>query len=154
MFSSISWSEFIFYLFTLLFIYYACVSLLYYRQELEQLIRFGPRSFQEAMAASSATSPSPATNASNKKTVIENLREELDQYFTVCEKMKPVREEFIMGLKSIVQGNALVPDATQKIQLQQYILETSQRICSIALGHAEVDGLWKSQGMGQTQLNF
>ena len=154
MLSSISWSEFIFYLSALLFIYYACVSLLYYRQELEQLIRFGPKSFQETYPETKETPSSTVPTPSQKKTEIEILIEELGQYFRGCAKLKPVREEFIMGLQSLVRSSELVPDAAQKIQLHQYILEASQTICSIALGHADVDGLWKSQGMGQTTLNF
>jgi hypothetical protein len=137
MLSEISWPAFIQYTSLVVVIYYCSVGLLFYRREL--------MAFQEAVIKGRKPKPRTEKGAGNKKarTPFEILREELESYFEGCAKLRPVKEEYLMGLQSLMRESPYTPDATERIQLHAYIRDRSQTICSIALSNHEVDGLWK-----------
>jgi hypothetical protein len=136
MLSEISWSAFIQYTLLLLMIYYCGVGFLFYRRELI--------AFQESImkGRKPESREEPAAGDRKTKTPIERLREELDVYYEGCAKLRPVKEEYLMGLQVVVRESHCVPTASERIQLHRSIRDRSQTICSIALTDQEVDGLW------------
>jgi hypothetical protein len=153
MLNKISWSEFIWFLVSILAPYYLCVIILYFRKEVYAFMR-NPV-LRRGLASSSAdltevepfNSPQivPTTSSQNdiSLSVIHDLLEDLKKLFSVAAKTKMVKEELVQSIHSKLktypplQGSDLQQDITHHIKIE------AKDSCGISFDEGDIQRIWR-----------
>ena len=123
MLSTISWTQYITYLFIITACYYAVVVTLFYRQRLLQL-------FTGATVATKEGDPHLA------------LQQALQVFFARAASPTRPREEFLQGLRSILRNYPTIKGTNIQNSMNAYIQSTCAEQIGLALPEAEVKLLW------------
>lgn len=123
MLSTISWTQYITFLFIITASYYAVILTLFYRQRLLSLLN----------GTSVATKEGDPTLA---------LQHALQVFFARAASHTRPREEFLQGLRSILRNYPTIKGTNIQVAMNAYIQSTCAEQLGLALPEAEIKLLW------------
>lgn len=123
MLSTISWTQYITFLFIITACYYAVIVTLFYRQRMLQLI----------------TGTSVATKEGDAQLA---LQQALQVFFARAATQTRPREEFLQGLRSILRNYPTIKGTNIQVAINAYIQSTCAEQLGLTLPEAEVKLLW------------
>lgn len=123
MLSTISWTQYITYLFMITASYYAVIATLFYRQRLSLL-------FRGQAAGAKTADPHLA------------LQLELQLFFARAASQTRPREEFLQGLRSILRHYPTIKGTNIHVAMNAYIQSTCAEQFGLTLQEAELRSVW------------
>ncbi len=163
MFTNIAWSNYLFYLFILLFLYYLVVWITFYSPDLKHRLTIIKRRSAHHFESSSIGSHEPrsydnhSNNVSNSlederttsnehPLVVDRLLERVHEVILLAGKRNFPKEELIMALRLIVEEYPSLKNSQFHALINRSIEQESAKPGAIPLEAADIDQLWLEVG--------
>ena len=147
MFSNISWKDYSIFLLVVLFIYYSVVFIVLYNNAFAQFlkVKFLNKTFNSGGENNLLRDSIDELYNGNNDPAINppmSLKNEIKSRLEKAKIKETIREEILMSLQLILQNYDFLKVSQSKQDINNYIKEECENICSIHFSEEEINQMW------------
>ena len=149
MVNNISWASYLYAISIILIIYYACVLILYYRNDLLKHFLKSKESFNSSSTARISEVGKdviqviePHFNSVEENNSIQEILSNIQTCVATAVSRNFPKEELLLSLQLQLKKVTAVNDSTLKGIVNNYIIAACENYCSIHLTEQEISELW------------